>query len=142
MADRNQSPQLVAGGTITTHSFVKLSTAADNTALQAGDNEQVIGIAQVGPKEPPGLSGASTAAAAAGDHIQIFGLGDICLLRAGSGGWTRADNLKSDSNGDGVPIATSGTTQQNIGAVALTSTAEGEYGLVQIMISKTYPALA
>lgn len=138
---RNQSPLLVAGGDITTHSFVKVSTAADNTALQAGANEQVIGISQVGPKEPPGVSGSSTLAAAAADHIQVFGNGDICLLRAGSGGWTRGDNIKSDASGNGVTAATTGTTVQNIGAVALTSAAENELGTVQIIIMKTRPEL-
>lgn len=142
MADRNQAPLLRAGGNIATHSFVKLSTSANSTALQAGDNEFVIGIAQVGPKEPPGLSGASTNAAESGDNVQIFGLGDICLLRAGSGGWTAGDLLKSDSNGDGVTAATTGTTVQNVGAVALETVSAGELGLVQIQIIKHRPALA
>ena len=140
--DRNQSPPLLAGGDITTSSFVKLSTAADFTALQAGANEQTIGISQVGPKDPPGVSGSSALAASDGLHVQIFGLGDICLLRAGTGGWTRAQNLKADSSGDGVPVATTGTTIQYAGAVALESAAAGEYGLVQVVNMAIRPALS
>lgn len=142
MPERNQSPLLIAGGNITTHSFVKLSTAADHTALQADANEQVIGISQVGTVDPPGVTGSGTYAAIAGGHLQIFGLGDICLLRLGSGGCTRGDNLKSDSSGNGVTAATTGTTVQNIGAVALESGSESELVQVQIQILKTRPALA
>jgi hypothetical protein len=142
MNNRNQAPLLEAGGDIGVSVFVKLSTSAGHTALAAGANEQVIGISQVGPKEPPGLSGASALAAAAGDQLQIFGLGDICLLKAGSGGWTAGDNLKAGTAGVGVVAASTGTTVQNIGAVALTDAAGDEYGLVQIIIMKTRPALA
>ena len=38
MPHNNVSPQLIAGGNISPSTFVKLSTAADNTALQAGAN--------------------------------------------------------------------------------------------------------
>lgn len=142
MATRNQVPPLEAGGDIGVSVFVKLSTSAGHTCLAAGANEQIIGISQVGPKEPPGLEGATALAAEAGDNIQIFGLGDVCLLKAGSGGWTAGDNLKASTAGVGVPAATTGTTVQNIGAVALTDAAENEVGLVQIQIMKTRPALA
>lgn len=141
MPERNQSPLLIAGGNITTHSFVKLSTSADHTALQADANEQVIGISQVGTATPPGVDGSTTYAAVAGGHLQIFGLGDICLLRLGSGGCTRGNNLKSDADGNGVVAASTGTTVQNIGAVALQSGSEGELVEVQVQIMKTRPAL-
>ena len=130
---RNQSPQLVAGGNISPSTFVKVSTAADNTALQAGANEGIIGISQVGLHQPPGVTGSDAYAAVAGENIEIFGLGDICLLKSASG-WTRGDFLKSDANGLGVTIATSGV-MQNIGAQALESAATNEFGRVQIIIS-------
>ncbi len=141
MANRNQSPLLTAGGDITTSSFIKLSTVAGHTALQAGANEQIIGISQVGPKEPPGVSGSSALAAQDGDQLQIFGLGDICDLRAGTGGWAAGALLKSDGNGNGVPAAATGTTVQNIGAMAMTAAAAGELAQVQIVMLKTRPAL-
>lgn len=134
----NVSPQLVSGGNISPATFVKLSASADNTALQAGANEAVIGISQPGTKDAPGLTGASAYAAEAGDNMQIFGLGDICLLKAGSGGYTRGDRLKSDASGNGVPIAESGVAQ-NVGAIALESAAASEYGRVQIVILSVDP---
>lgn len=140
---RNQAPRLRAGGNITTASFVKVSTAAPHTCLQAGANEEVIGISQEGTKYPQGLQGLSnTYAAESGDGIQLFGLGDICRIRAGSGGFTKGLNLKSDTNGDAVPVATTGTTIQNVGARALEDAAEGELGEVQIIFLAIRPALA
>lgn len=134
---RNQSPNLIAGGTIYPHRFVKVSTAADNTALQGSANAAVIGISGVGTKDAPGVTG-NTYAAAAADPLEIFGLGDIPLLEAGSGGFTRGDWLKSDADGKGVPIAGTGGNQ-NIGAKALESAAEGELGRVQIVILSIDP---
>jgi hypothetical protein len=134
---RNQSPSLLAGGDILPSTFVKLSASADNTGLQAGANEAVIGISGVGTKEAP-ISGASTNHAEDGDPIELFGLGDICLLKAGSGGFTRGDRLKSDAAGAGVPMAGTGDNQ-NIGAVALESAAEGEFGRVQVVIVSIEP---
>ena len=140
---RNQSPKLRSGGNITTASFVKVSTAAPNTCLQAGANEQVIGISQQGTKYPQGLLGVSnTYAAEAADEIDLNGLGDITRLRAGSGGFTKGLNIKSDANGDGVLVATSGTTIQYVGAIALEDAAEGELGQVQIIFMAIRPALS
>lgn len=138
MPHNNVSPQLVSGGNIYPSRFVKLSTAADNTALQAGANDPQIGISQVGTKDAPGLTGASAYAAEAGDNIQIWGLGDICLLEAGAGGWTRGDRLKSDADGKGVPIAGTGANQ-HVGAYALESAAANEFGRVQIILLNLDP---
>lgn len=143
MTHRNQAPSLRAGGNIDTASFVKVSTADENTCLQAGDNERVIGISQMGTKYPQGLAGLSnTNAAETGDEVALFGLGDICRLRAGTGGFGSGDMLKSDTNGDGVPVATTGTTLQWVGAVAIEDAAAGELGRVQIVIFAYRPALA
>lgn len=129
----NQQPQLIAGGTLAPMTFAKVSTAADDTCLQAGANDVIIGITQVGTDNPPGLTGATSNAATVGESIQLYGLGDICSLTAGSGGWTAGDRLKSDASGNGVTIATSGVSQ-NCGAVALETVAAGGIGRVQIQI--------
>lgn len=132
-----------AGGDIRPSRIVKISTAADFTALEADANEFGIGISQVGTEDPPGLSGASTNAASAGKNVQVFGPGSICLLELGSGGATRAGFLKSDADGKGVAIATTGTTAQNVVAVALESGAENEKVRVQVLpMHKVYPALS
>lgn len=138
---RNVSPQLVAAGNISPSTFVKPYISADNSAAQAGANDPIIGISQVGTRLPPGVDGADAYAAIAGESFELFGLGDICLLVAGSGGFVRGDRLKADASGNGVPVATSGVIQ-NVGAVALESAAAGEKVRVQIMIFSQIVAAA
>lgn len=125
----NIAPGLIAGGTIQPSRFVKLSTTAAHTALQCGSNEEPIGISQVGSYDTPGLTGAATDAARAGLPIQVFGLGDICLLEAGISGFVEGDDLKSDSVGRGIVAAST----EKVGAKALETVAAAEFGRVQIM---------
>lgn len=138
----NVVPQVVAGGDIYPARFVKLSSSADHTVLQGTDNSELIGISQSGSNKAPLSDLVSTAKAAeAGQNLQIFTEGDVCLLEAGAT-ITRGNLLKSDANGKGVPIATSGTTIQNYGAVALENGANGELIKVQVRFGKVRPALA
>lgn len=133
---------LVAGGNIKPNRFIKLSTSANNTALQAGANEAVIGIARQGTKLAPGID-TTGYLATSGDNVPYFGDGEVTMLVLGSGGCAAGDLLKSDINGAGVAIATSGTTAQEIGARALEAGASGELVRVVVEIQhKTYPALA
>lgn len=128
---RNQSPQLIAGGNILPASFVKVSTAADTTALQAGAGEKTIGIVNKYPRTRPNIDSATAYHAIAGDDIELFGLGDICLLKIGTGGCTRGDYLKSDASGSGVTAGTG----EFAGAIALQTRLVDEYALVQIIIT-------
>lgn len=126
---RNESPALIAGESLYPSRFAKLSTSADNTALAAGAGERTIGITGVGGKD--GREDASNDYhAQAGDPVELFGLGDICLLQAGSGGWTRGDRLKPDALARGV---TTTVTTEWVGAEALESAAALEYGRVQVV---------
>ncbi len=116
-------PQLVARGNIKPSRFVMLDTANDHSGLQATANAEIAGVAQEGSNQAP-LSDLvmTTYAAQAGESFRLFGDGDECLIEAGSA-IVRGDRLKADSDGRGVPIASSGTTLQNIGAVAQASAA-------------------
>lgn len=137
-----ENPSLVAGGDINTCRFVNLSTSADNTVLEADANEEVLAISTDAAKDAP-LDGASTLAAAAGDDIHLNLPGSVCKLLIGSGGVTRGAWIKSDADGKGVLAATSGTTAQFYGALALESASEGEYATVLVWpFMKIYPALA
>lgn len=129
-----------AGGSIAPSIFVKVSTAADFKVLAAGANDAVIGISSAAAHDAP-LSGASTTAAESGDSLEVHPIGSVALLQAGSGGWTRGDELKSDSSGYGVTRATTGTTVQNVGAIALESASEGEFGRVLVIRTSIRPAL-
>lgn len=138
----NTPPNLVAGGNIRPCRFVKLSGSYNHTALECDANEAPIGIAQEGSNYPP-LSDLSLTvyAATSGQGLRIFGEGDVCLLEAGAE-ITRGARLKSDADGRGVPIASTGTAIQNIGAVALQSAAAaGEKIQVQVTFYSERPAL-
>lgn len=134
----------VAGGTIRVSRFVKVSTAADHTVLEADANEVPFGISQAGGRTAPipDVTADPAEAAQSGEHLDVHQEGEEVLLRAGTGGWTRGDRLKSDADGQGIPIATTGTTIQHIGAVAMESASAGELGRVRVQISSERPALA
>ncbi len=136
----NTPPTLMAAGDILPSRFVKLT--GDHKAQQAGDNDVVIGVAQEGGNRPP-LSDLVTTvkAAESGQTFQLYGDGDVCLVEAGAA-IQPGDRLKSDANGRAVPIATTGTTIQNIGAIALeAASAAGELVRCQVKIYSERPAL-
>jgi len=132
----------VAGGDIRTCRFVKLSTSANNTVLEADANEAVIGISTDATRDAP-QEGSSALAAADGEVLSITPFnGDPCLLEIGSGGCAAGDELKSDADGKGVVRASTGTTIQNVGAIALGAYAAGEIGQVIPFRSSVRPALS
>lgn len=136
----NPQPQVKAGGDINTARFVNLSTSDDHTVLEADANEPVFGISSEAAQDAP-IPSASTLAAASGDYLRVYTEGEICLLKIGSGGCTAGDRLKSDGDGKGVIIATTGTTIQHFGAIALETAIENDLARVQIHVGSERPAL-
>src|SRR3972149_1925695 len=139
---RNNAPSLVAGGNISTCRFVKASTAADYQCLQAGANDLVIGICGEGSELAPIPSQSTQYHASSGRPGELFVNGEPVLLLIGAGGVTRGDRIKSDADGKGVTIASTGTTVQHVGAVALESAAADEKAHVLVRIEDFRPALA
>lgn len=135
----NTPPNLQAGGTIRPCRFVKVTD--DHVGSEADANERVIGISGVDTNQPP-LSDlvSSSNHATVGQQLKLFGEGDVCLLEIGDT-VTASQLLKSDADGKGVPIATTGTTIQNIGARALQGGAAGAFIQVQVTIFSERPAL-
>jgi hypothetical protein len=127
---RNSAPNLIAGGDINPMTFVQLSAVHDNTGLAGTANAACIAISQAGTKYPAGVLGSTAVAANAGDNLELFGLGDICNLVAGTGGFTAGDPIKSDANAAGVTATVAGTDV--VCAFALETTTIGLYGRVQI----------
>jgi hypothetical protein len=120
-----------AGGNISPCRFVKQSTTADNTVLQAGAGETVYGISQAGVRRTPYSSLDDGYAAIAGEDLEVFGVGEVCNLELG-GTVTRGDRVKSDANGKGVTSATNG---DEYGAIALVSGVSGD--LIQVELKPT-----
>lgn len=138
----NTPPNLIAGGSIHPSRFVTIDTGHNDTCAVATANAKIIGITMEGTNYPP-LSDLSLDGHAAdeGDYVKLYGLGDVCLLEAGDV-ITAGDRLKSDSTGRGVPIATTGTTIQHIGAIALeAAAAAGAMIRVLIVMYSERPAL-
>lgn len=132
----------IAGGTIRRSRFIKLSSAADNTVLEADANEPVIGIAHEGPKAAPVDGASDEIIAVAGDPITYYPEGSYAPLEIGTGGITRGAEIKADDDGKGVAAATTGATKQWVGAQAPASANEGEILNVLIKIYPHYPALS
>lgn len=133
--------QALAGGDINPSRFVKLSTAADYTLLEADANEQTVGASTDATRDAP-VPNASTLAAASGEPVHVKTIGSICLVTVGSGGVTRGALVKSDADGKAVLAATTGTTVQWVSGRALATCAEGELAPILLESYPYRPALA
>ena len=125
-----QEITLAASGDINPSRFVSIS--GNSTVSQSTANEAIIGISPPGAKAAP-ISGASTLAAEFTDSIGITIVGGRQLLMYG-GTVVAGDRLKSDANGKGVAMATTGI-QQNVGAYAIEGGSSGDIRMVIVMTS-------
>jgi hypothetical protein len=146
----------LAGGNIYPSRFVKLDANTDAatpagsfTVLQAADGtsnggDPVIGISMEGTDYPPINDSHITVggyAAIAGEPLKVYGEGEECLLEIGDTVAT-GDSLKPDSNGKGIPVASSGTVLQKCAAIAQQSGVSGNKILVKIVRNWFHVALA
>ncbi len=137
------SNNYVAGGTIRPSRFVIGDSSNDNRVTESGANgEQLLGVSQPGTNRVPLSDLVSTSNAAVdGEPLKVYGPGDFCLIEAGDA-ITRFRKLKADSVGRAVVVATSGTTQQFYGAIALEdAAASGELIRCFVHIGDEYPSL-
>lgn len=120
-----------AGGNIAPARFVKISTAADHTILQAGAGDKAIGVTHKGVRNAPYSSLNDGYAAIAGESgFRVFFEGEVCHLELGTGGATAGDRLKSDTNGKGVAVA---SDEDWYGAEALETGSAGDVILVRVV---------
>jgi hypothetical protein len=137
----NTTPAYVAGGTIRPCRFIKADSSASHTVLEADANERTVGIAGSETNQPP-LSDlvSSSNHATTGQSVHAYGPGEECYLELGdtvvNGGL-----LKSDADGKGVPIASTGTTIQQVGARALEDGVSGNKIRVEVIEYSERPAL-
>jgi len=128
------NPAFVASGNISPARFVKIS--GEFSVAQSGAGEEIIGVAQEGSLAPPGiaeaLGGSQTYyAATSGKTLKVFGLGDVCVVTAGTGGCTAGSKVKSDADGKAVNVGTTAGTF-NVGGIALHTVNAGEKCLIQV----------
>jgi len=132
---------LRATGNIGPSRFVTIS--GEQTANQAGDNQDVLGVAQEGSNKAPLQDYVSTVyAAQAGEQLEVYSAGELCLVEAGAA-ITAGQLLKSDASGRAVAVATTGTVIQNYGAVALQGAAAAGQKILCLVtpLQKFRPAL-
>lgn len=96
-----------AGGNILPSRIIKLSDANTVAQAVAADEIHLFGVAHESTKDAPGLTGASTYHAEAGDPVQYYGPGEVCLVTAGAA-LTAPQLCKADANGKAI-AATTGT---------------------------------
>ena len=128
------NPAFVASGNISPARFVKIS--GEFSVAQSGAGEEIIGVAQEGSLAPPGiaeaLGGSQTYyAATSGKTLKVFGLGDVCVVTAGTGGCTAGSKVKSDADGKAVNVGTTAGTF-NVGGIALQTVNAGEKCLILV----------
>ena len=126
------SPNLISNGAIGTSVFVTVDATSNNACIQSASGAFPIGVSQEGSylAPTPGASGLATTAS--GQLIQIYGLGDVCLLNATSAGWTAGDHLKPAADGSGFGITAS--TGNYFGAIALETLSGTGLGRVQVVL--------
>lgn len=135
----NTPPNFRASGDIRPCRFVKIS--GNFTVAEADANEDAVGVAyQDGKFAPLNDLVTTNNHAASGDIVRLYSDGDVCLLEYG-GTVTAGQYLKSDADGKGVAVATTGTTNQLARALALDGGSSGEKHQVMLVRQTIRPAL-
>ena len=120
-----------AATTVRPSRFVKMSVTHDSKVDEANAADvALLGISAEWNQDAPIPSETTGDAAASGEHVRVYGMGDICLIDLGSGGCTVGQYLKPDADGKGI-VATVAT--DFIGALALEGGAENDKVRVQVM---------
>jgi hypothetical protein len=116
-----------ASGDIYPSRFVKLDTV-DGKVLQCLAGDLPFGISQEGTRKSPYLD-ATGRAAAAGDQLAVYTLGERAILQAGAA-VVPGQRLKADANGMGIPVVSPST--DNYGGYCQLNGASGK--LVEVLI--------
>lgn len=133
------SANMMANGDIRPARFVKIS--ADHKVQECDANDRIFGVAQDGGNKAPIPETTTILAGEDGQNMAIWQEGEECLLEVGAA-VTQNDRLKADADGKGVAIATTGTTIQHFGAVALQDgAADATLIRVRVQIGSERPAL-
>ena len=99
-----------ANGNINVSTFVKFDPNNDNQILQStATSDNMFGVSGSGPRVFPLTLGSTTLydgfAAIAGEDCEVFGIGEVCLLRVG-GTVSPGNYLTADSSGRGIAAST------------------------------------
>lgn len=135
-------PNWQASGTIRSSRFITQSDSF--TAKESDANERVVGVSMEGTRQAPISDNGVTEnlAAIVGESFKAYGDGEFCLIELGDTVDVSAEaRCKSDGDGKAVPIATTGTTVQNLGGYALEDGIAGDLVRFQVEIGALRPAI-
>lgn len=120
---------LFATGTIQPCRFISVNNAADSAVTASASGDLPIGVSAEYAHDAPFGSTNNTYAAASGQNVAFYGIGEICLLEL-TGTVAAGDYLKVDSAGTAI----TGTIQTDkIGAQALEAGVTGSFIRVYVM---------
>ena len=119
------------GGNVNPSCFVMVNAGTDNSLIQATTGAEVMGISMEATKAAP-IAGASGYAGVSGDQAQYYPIGSFALVVVGSGGLTAGADVASDTNGNAVLAATTGTSNIYVAGNAKTSANAGELALIYL----------
>lgn len=139
----NTNTGYIAGGDLRPFRFCKLTDQFE--VSEADANDPIRGVCGGQTNKAP-LSDFSITPlhAEEGGLVQLYEEGEETYLELGDTVTVATEaRLKSDADGRGVPVATSGTTLQNYGAIALQDGVAGDIIRVRVTPNGTYrPAIA
>ncbi len=113
-----------AGGDVYVCRFVKFTSNAGSVVQAAAASDAVIGVSTQDERLPSTLGGTADLAAASGQGVKVFTVGQEAVLELGTGGCTAGNTLESDANGKGV--VSSATAGKTYAAIALETGVAGD----------------
>jgi hypothetical protein len=119
----------VANGNVSPARFVYLDSSADGKVLQASAaTQKLFGISQAGTRRAPYSGLDDGYAAIAGENLQVYGLGEQCMLEL-AGTVAPGDRLTATSGGKGIKTT---TNLDEYGAIAQAAGSSGQ--LVPVLV--------
>lgn len=123
-----------ANGNVPPARFVRTDTSGDNLVVVAAAGEQIFGISQPSTRRTPYSNLDDGYAAIAGEDLDVFSVGEVCLLELG-GTVSPGTRLKASTLGVGIAVA---SNNDEYGAIALVAGASGDLVMVQVMPEMQY----
>lgn len=120
----------VAGENLAPSRFVKRDTSQDNAVVYADDGTAaLVGITFSGTRAAPIPSVSESLAAAEGEPVRVYGVGDRCEVELGE--TITAANLNLTATTDGKAVAAN--SGDFVGAIAERAASSGERVWVQVV---------
>lgn len=136
----NQVKTMRANGTVYPSRFVSIDASDNNSVLQSASGQRPFAISSEGGREAPIPSLTAVYAAIEGDNLQVYGLGQTCLLELGAA-CLAGHRLKPDSNGKGIPLLGTPAAIENYGAEAMEAGNAGDFVKVLVLLgSQSIPS--